>query len=318
MVKCCRTCAFFAHQVIENKVYLDGKCIHIAFIRAGMSKIGDNGEQILLNKDINSITYDEIIEAHRKGYIFYDFIKILGHRLKVCDHWMSQLSFANGVFEEYNDKIWNYVKFEGVFRDWFIQGCPLEDKEFKNLEKKQDRNGTYKVKEVPETYLKYESCVTCVFFKYKVKDGTIEPFKGECSVDIKSKDKLKDFKDNKDGNMDTYSFLGCKKHKSLNLNVFNMADKLKYFIGINPIEYRIVEIKNIYKHPFITQKVKNSIESIREVDLNKLLLNKYNFNRWKEFKNLESFKVIGDSFRDNLRRCRKIENNYGDSNKIFE
>jgi hypothetical protein len=275
---------------------MDGRCIHVAFIMSGLAKMQD--KLIGYTNDSRELSKKEIFQVYGEGYLFWDFIKIFSHKLKICSHWMSHLQFSDKILEYYKDDISNYFSKVDGYIKWFNEGCRKENCNLKPFNEDVSRYKNIQIKEVSDEYLSYESCVTCSFFRYtQDKNGIVEPFKGIC---------LNQGKYGLDSKSTIYTFLGCSQHKKYNSFVdkvaYELPKKLCYYVETNIIEDDIDKIKYIYSFPLITQNNKIEIsKSVKDVDMTKLLRNTYNIKNWNNFNKLEEFKPIQEFFRNGLK-----------------
>ncbi|HEC63901.1 MAG TPA: hypothetical protein ENI23_01255 [bacterium] len=255
MKKNCVYCTMYVPQTFEGKTLSVGRCMHIAFFKAGVAKVRDNDTLEKLFPDLPERLDHDIEKDHfDKSYFYFDMIDIKEEKNRCCNHCLTSLRRVIHVFEHYEDDIDNYSFVPKDIVQWIKEGAPLDPIEFPKFNRIQNRG--FKGGEIPKKFLdNYQPCSSCEYFKWDIsEDGVPIPYIGTCTKATVNQG-LFDIVDNTNQDVPTYSFLTCVSYKKLRWiaddDMFPLPPKLFVFTETNPLDLTVEQSRNLMKLPSI-------------------------------------------------------------------
>lgn len=274
----------FVPQTYDGVQQPIGRCLHIAFLKAGFAKAPEQAggkPEPLGHTLLERLPHEQTNALHAEGYFYQDHIDIKLQRGRFCQHWQSPTKFAAAALEHYNDSVdyvRNFPDLPPALADWLDLGMPTEEKHYPKLNRIS--NFTYDAPEVPEPHLSYEACNTCRFFKQDMDEqGAPVPFKGTCTRQDVAGAGVFAAASDQDENPRVYTFMGCSFHQfSPSVNVkeepTDLPTRLTIFVETNPLELTVADFAALYRFPTVTrnrQVDKADYDELMSTDLVKTL-----------------------------------------------
>ncbi len=315
MQKQCRSCAMFVPQTYDGVQQPIGRCLHIAFLKAGFAKAPEQAGGKPQPKHISlleRLPHDETLALHDEGYFYQDHIDIKLQRGRFCQHWRSPTVYVEQALAHFGDTIETVRNFPGLspaLAAWIDAGMPTEITHYSKLNKIS--NFEYDAPEVPQTYLDYEACNTCRHFEQDMDDqGTPIPFRGKCKRQDVSGAGVFNALSTSDENPTVYTFMGCNFHTfSPSVNIkeepTDLPTRLTIFVETNPLELSVADFEQMYKFPTVTrnrQVDQEDYDELMSTDLVKTLRTRHKQIDFNSFYADMALQPVADFFSKGLKQ----------------
>lgn len=310
----CHTCSQRTATFYNGERQNRDRCLHNAFMRAGMSWVDENGD--ITRKHPNNIqdrpTPEEVLEFERQGLIWHELVDMKVNEPRLCSHYVHIMRMAPTVFNWYGVSLEDLDPYmvPDLLRKWFDDGLPVEEKTFSKFRHIQNREETWTVP--PEEYTQYNSCSNCIHYAQNIdEEGNPVPYRGTCYRNIPRKGIFSKVKD--DGiQIPTFPFLGCSQHLEdpflYETEPDTFPDKLILFIETNSYTEDMEKLTRMHKIPCVRKRVTITEEQHQEMmqtDLHRILKDTRRQFDHKKFQRDMEFPPINRYFVRRVRRESK-------------